>query len=177
MDLPVRMPVLPAHCYSPAPDDGYETRRVVSTTSRQPLQESTGYIQPPHAAWYAQQLEAVTSIPSSIPPMIPPVLRTQSSLGPDYGAPTYTQPQSQRQPHQQQQQQQPRHELQPHGRRRSQGSGNPLMPLLSQQFQTYRRKQADKPDQKWPQILEGWFLDGKFARGEQTRAKRRAVYG
>lgn len=76
-----------------------------------------------------------------------PVLRTQS-LGPDYGAPTYTRSQL-------------RHELQLHGRRKQQDS-NPLMPLLSHNFQSYRKKQADKLDQKWPEELEGFFLDGKF---------------
>ncbi|KAK4039830.1 regulatory protein abaA [Parachaetomium inaequale] len=95
-------------------------------------------------AWYAQHLEALSSIPSSIPPVIPPVLRTQS-LGPDYGVPA--DPRSQQ-----------RHELHPHGRRRSQGS-NPLMALFTPAFQNYRKKQADKQDQKWPEALEGHFLD------------------
>lgn len=53
---------------------------------------------------------------------------------------------------------------------------NPLMPLLTQAFQNYRKKQADKPDQKWPDVLEGPFLDCKYP--PQTSAtKSRAVYG
>jgi transcriptional enhancer factor len=100
-------------------------------------------------AWYAQHLEALSSIPSSMGPLMTPVLRTQS-LGPDYSAPpAYTRSQQ-------------RHELHVHGRRRDQGS-NPLMPLLSNNFQSYRKKQAGKPDQKWPEEVEGFFLDGKFA--------------
>lgn len=58
---------------------------------------------------------------------------------------------------------QQRHELHLDGGRRVRGT-NPLMPLLTQAFQNYRKKQADKPDQKWPDVLEGPFLDGKCAR-------------
>jgi hypothetical protein len=145
MELPVGLPVLSAQCYSPSPDQGFEDRRGVSS-SRQPLQVSTGNVQHPHMAWYAQHLEALSSVPSSISPAIAPVLRTQS-LGLDYGAPAYGKPQQ-------------RHELHSHGRRRAQGS-NPLMPLLTKDFQNYRKKQEDKPDQKWPEALEGFFLDGK----------------
>lgn len=91
-------------------------------------------------AWYAQSLEALPPTPSSIPPGTPSVTRTPS-LGPDYGrrAVAKARPQHERQ-HQ---------------------ASNPLMPLLSQAFQNYRKKQADKPDQKWPDALEGHFLDGK----------------
>ena len=49
------------------------------------------------------------------------------------------------------------------------------MPLLTKDFQNYRKKQEDKPDQKWPEVLEGFFLDGKSA-GKQRR-RPRAVYG
>ncbi|KAK4154743.1 hypothetical protein C8A00DRAFT_42549 [Chaetomidium leptoderma] len=163
MELPVRLPVLPAQCYSPSPDHGFEGRRGVSAP-RQPLQESTGNIQHPHMAWYAQHLDAL----SSMPPLIPPVLRTQS-LGPDYGAPPgYPRSSSQQ-----------RHKHHPHGRRRSQGI-NPIMPLLNQAFQNYRKKQADKPDQKWPDELEGHFLDAlllipKMGRNKYTM--KQTLYG
>lgn len=126
------------------------------SSSRQPLQVSTGNIQHPHMAWYSQHLEALSSIPSSIPSAIPPVLRTQS-LGPDYGAPAYSKPQ-----------------LHSHGRRRPQGS-NPLMPLLTKDFQNYRKKQEDKPDQKWPEDLEGFFLDGKSC-GQTTAQAEGCVW-
>ncbi|KAK3300244.1 uncharacterized protein B0H64DRAFT_421514 [Chaetomium fimeti] len=161
MELQVGLPVLSAQCYSPSPDHEFEGRRAVSS-SRQPLQESTGNIQHPHMAWYAQHLEALSSIPSSIPPVIPPVLRTQS-LGPDYGAPSYARSQQ-------------RHELHSHGKRRAQGS-NPLMPLLTKDFQNYRKKQEDKPDQKWPEMLEGFFLDGrsKYTMKQQTNGRNQLI--
>jgi hypothetical protein len=96
-------------------------------------------------AWYAQQLDALSSIPPAIP--APPVLQTQS-FGPECGTPaTYTRPQ------------QERLDVHLHRRRRVQGT-NPLMPHLTQAFQNYRKKQASKPDQKWPDVLEAPFLDG-----------------
>lgn len=52
---------------------------------------------------------------------------------------------------------------------------NPMMPLLTQAFQNYRKKQADKPDQKWPDVLEGPFLDGKHSSKHWTPS--RAVCG
>lgn len=155
MGLPVRIPFHPAQCYAPSPDHGFGDRRGVQT-SRQPLQESTGNIQHPHMAWLPQHLEAL----SSIPPLIPPVLRTQS-LGTEYGTPAYPRTQQ-------------RHEQHRHGRRRQQGI-NPLMPLLTQAFQNYRKKQADKPDQKWPDVLEGPFLDGNYL--ANIRSESRAVNG
>ena len=94
-------------------------------------------------AWYAQHLEALSSIPSSIP--APPILRTQS-LGTEYGTAGFARLQQRHEPHQ-------------HGRRKL-PCVNPLMPLLTQSFQNYRKKQADKPDQKWPVVLERPFLDG-----------------
>ncbi len=148
MELPLRLPVLP-QCYSPSPDRGFEGHHGVSAP-RQPLQESAGNAQQPHMAWYAQHLGAISSIPPSIP--VAPVLRTQS-LGPDCSAAGYSRSQQ-------------RHELHLHGRRRAQGI-NPLMPLLTQAFQNYRKKQADKPDQKWPDVLEGPFLDGKYPRSRR----------
>jgi hypothetical protein len=147
MELPVRLPVLPAQCYSPSPDHGFDSRRGLSA-SRQPLQESTGNIQHPHTAWYTQHLETLSSVPSSIPPLAPPVLRTQSLVS-EYGATAYS-----RSHH--------RHEPQMQGRRGSRGV-NPLEPLMSQPFQNYRKKQTGKTDQKWPDVLERPFLDGKSA--------------
>lgn len=35
------------------------------------------------------------------------------------------------------------------------------MPLLTHAFQNYRKKQAEKTEQKWPDVLEAPFLDGK----------------
>lgn len=85
------------------------------------------------------------------PPILtPPVVPTQS-LGPTYGAP----PPFPRTPD--------RHQLQLHARRRKVDI-NPLW-LYWQQFQTYRKKQDEKDDkagQKWPQVLEDAFLDGKL---------------
>lgn len=49
------------------------------------------------------------------------------------------------------------------------------MPLLTQAFQNYRKKQADKPDQKWPDVLEGPFLDGNYL--ANIRSESRAVNG
>ncbi|KAK4238285.1 hypothetical protein C8A03DRAFT_43929 [Achaetomium macrosporum] len=178
MELPVRLRVLPPHYYSPSPDHTvFEGRRGV-LSSRQALQESTGNIQHPqphHMAWFAQQLEALSSIPPSLSPLpslpslapstlAPPVLRTQS-LGPENGdAPTYARPQQQR------------HDLDHlhvhlHGRRRLQQETNPLMPLLTQAFQNYRKKQADKADQKWPDALEGPFLDALLLIPQMRRKK------
>ncbi|KAK4105737.1 hypothetical protein N658DRAFT_513115 [Parathielavia hyrcaniae] len=155
MELPMRLPILSTQCYSPSADHGFESRRRLST-SRQPLQESTGNIQHPHMAWYAQQLEALSSVPSSIPPLGPPVLRTQSLVS-EYGATAYSRSQH-------------RPEAYPHGRRRSHGT-NPLMPLMSQAFQNYRKKQSDKPDQKWPEVLEAPFLDALLLIPQMGRKK------
>lgn len=141
MELPVRLPVLPPQCYSPS-SDHFEGPNGISA-SRQPLQESTGNAQHPHMAWYAQHLEAFSSVPPSVP--TPPILRTQS-LGPEYGTPPDSRSQQ-------------RLGLHLHARPRLHAT-NPLMPLLTQAFQNYRKKQADKPDQKWPDVLEGPFLDG-----------------
>ncbi|KAK4248015.1 regulatory protein abaA [Corynascus novoguineensis] len=143
--------------YSPSPDYRHEGCRPGSPCG-QPLQESTANIQHPQIAWYAQHLEALPSIPSSIPPVIAPILPTQS-LGPDKGAPAY--PRSQQ-----------RHGLHPHGRRQRHEQGsNPLMPLLTQAFQNYRKKQADKPEQKWPEVLEGHFLDALLLIPQMGRSK------
>lgn len=142
MELPVRPPILPSQCYPPSLDYGPEGCHGV-LASRKPLSESTGNAQHPHMAWFAQHLDTLSSMPPSIP--TPPVLRTQS-LAPEYGALPYTKLQR-------------RHEPDVHGRGGPQGA-NPLMPLLPQSFQNYRKKQADKPDQKWPEILEGHFIDG-----------------
>jgi hypothetical protein len=49
------------------------------------------------------------------------------------------------------------------------------MALFTPAFQNYRKKQADKPDQKWPEALEGHFIDGES--GKQTNHKSGAVYG
>ncbi|KAK4129465.1 hypothetical protein N657DRAFT_660802 [Parathielavia appendiculata] len=143
MELPMSLPVLSTQCYSPSADHGFEGRRGLST-SRQPLQESTGNIQHPHMSWYAQQLEAHSSVPSSIPPLGPLILRTQSTVS-EYCATAPSRSQH-------------RHGAYLHGRRRSHGT-NPLMPFLSQAFKNYRKKQSDKHDQKWPDVLETPFLD------------------
>jgi hypothetical protein len=54
------------------------------------------------------------------------------------------------------------------GRRRSQQQQqqqqqqtHPFLTLLGPAYQTYRKKQEDKPDQKWPMELEAPFFDGK----------------
>jgi hypothetical protein len=65
--------------------------------------------------------------------------------------------------------------LHAHGWRRPQQDLNPLMPLFTQAFQNYRKKQKGKPDsdQKWPDVLEAPFLDGTWqtsvTRGHGTR--------
>ncbi|KAL2134140.1 hypothetical protein VTI74DRAFT_902 [Chaetomium olivicolor] len=162
MELPLELSGLPPQCYSPSPDQGLEGRRG-EPTSRQPLEESTSNVQDPHTAWYAQHLEALSSITQSIP--APSVLRTQS-FGSEYGTPAFSKSQQ-------------RHELHLHGRRRLQGT-NPLMPLLTQAFQNYRKKQADKPDQKWPDVLEGPFLDALILIPQMKRKKytmRQTLFG
>jgi transcriptional enhancer factor len=54
-------------------------------------------------------------------------------------------------------------QLQQQGRNFKRSSGiNPLW--LSPEFQNYRKRQAEKDDksgQKWPEVLEEAFLDGK----------------
>ena len=154
MGLPLEIPFHQARCYAPLPDHGFEVRRGVAT-SRRPLQESTGNIQNPHMAWFPQQLEAL----SSMPPLMAPVLRTQS-VGSEYGTSAYSRTK--------------RHDQHGHGGRRPQGT-NPLMPWSSQAFQNYRKKQAGKPDQKWPEVLERPFLDGNSL--SKHRAEPRAMNG
>ncbi|SPQ18053.1 e7c7de85-27a1-4ff5-b479-e02e431e7c2e [Thermothielavioides terrestris] len=104
----------------------------------------------------------------------PPVLRTQS-LGPGYGAATaYASASTGTSARTQQ-----RHDLRLQSRRRAQGV-NPLMPLLTQAFQNYRKKQAGKSDQKWPEVLEGPFLDALILVPQMGRKKytmRQTQYG
>ncbi|KAL2180251.1 uncharacterized protein P884DRAFT_315607 [Thermothelomyces heterothallicus CBS 202.75] len=145
-------------CYSPLPNHEHEDRHPGSPC-RQCLQEWAGNIQLPHMAWYGQQFEVLSSIPPSIPPvMAAPVLRTQS-LGPDYGTPAYPGNRTQQ-----------RQEARLRGRKQGRGS-NPLMPLLTQAFQNYRKKQADKSEQKWPEALEGHFLDALLLIPQMGRSK------
>ncbi|KXX80450.1 Regulatory protein abaA [Madurella mycetomatis] len=153
MDLPARLPILPSQCYPQSLDHGPEGYHGVPP-SRKPLRESTGNAQHPHMAWFAQHLDTLSSMPPSIP--TPPVLRTQS-LVPEYGALPYTKLQR-------------RQESDVHGRGRPQGA-NPLMPLLPQSFQNYRKKQEDKPDQKWPEVLEGHFIDALLLIPQMRRKK------
>jgi len=152
MEIPVRLPVLPSQCYSPTADYGLERHHGVSG-SRPPLRESTGNAQQSQMAWYAERMRQIGSVgsgggglaptTSSIP--TPPIVPTQS-LTSKYGASSYPGP-PQRQ-----------HSF-GYSRRRMYGE-NPLM--LTQAFQNYRKKQADKPEQKWPDVLEEAFVDGRF---------------
>ncbi|KAK4193444.1 hypothetical protein QBC35DRAFT_469107 [Podospora australis] len=173
MEIPVRLPVLPSQCYSPSPDYGLENRHGVPT-SRQPLRESNGNAQHPHMVWYEQirQLGGVntnglTSMLPSIP--TPPILPTQS-LVQDYGSSA-----SSPYPRSQSRQVHPYG----HARRRMYGD-NPLMPLLTQAFQNYRKKQADKTEQKWPDILEEAFVDAMLLIPQIRRKKytiKQQLYG
>lgn len=152
----MRLPVLPSQCYSTSPDDGVEGRHGTSA-SRQPLRESTGNAQYSHMAWYSEQIRqlgaasGLASMSPSIP--TPPIVPTQS-FGPDYGSSTPSVYGRQQQ----------RHHYQGHrvtNFRRRQFEENPLIPLLPTAFQNYRKKQADKTDQKWTDVLEWGFIDGK----------------
>lgn len=152
----MRFPVLPSQCYSTSPDDGVEGRHGTSA-SRQPLRESTGNAQYSHIAWYSEQIRqlgaasGLASMSPSIP--TPPIVPTQS-FGPDYGSSTPSVYGRQQQ----------RHHYQGHrvtNFRRRQFEENPLIPLLPAAFQNYRKKQADKTDQKWTDVLEWGFIDGK----------------
>ncbi|KAK0670755.1 hypothetical protein QBC41DRAFT_387817 [Cercophora samala] len=152
----MRLPVLPSQCYSPSPDDGLEGRHGTSA-SRQPLRESTGNAQYSHMAWYSEQIRqlgAANGLASMSPSMpTPPIVPTQS-FGPDYGSSTSSVYGRQHQ----------RHHYQGHrvtNIRRRLFEENPLIPLLPAAFQNYRKKQADKTDQKWSDVLEWGFIDGK----------------
>jgi hypothetical protein len=53
------------------------------------------------------------------------------------------------------------HKLQVQQRQLQNGSIDGVNPIyLSPEFKEYRRRQAEKPDQKWPDLLEDAFLDG-----------------
>ncbi|KAK4196882.1 hypothetical protein QBC40DRAFT_257547 [Triangularia verruculosa] len=163
----MRLPVLPSQCYSPSPDDELEGRHG-TTVPRQPLQESTGNAQYSQMAWYSEQMRQLStanglaSMSPSIP--TPPIVPTQS-FGPDYGSSTssiYGRPHHQR------------HHYQGHrvtNTRRRLLEENPLMPLLPAAFQNYRKKQADKGDQKWPDVLEWGFIDALLLIPQMKRKK------
>jgi len=94
--------------------------------------------------------ERLSSMPPSI--LTPPIVPTQS-LGSTYGSSAFTRSQD-------------RHQSQLLERRKK-VDVNPLW-LYWQQFQNYRKKQDEKDDksvQKWPQVLEDAFLDGKMSPG------------
>ncbi|KAK0748060.1 hypothetical protein B0T21DRAFT_379979 [Apiosordaria backusii] len=163
--LAMRLPVLPSQCYSPSPDYGLEGRHGTSA-SRQPLRESTGNAQHSHMAWYSEQIPqlAATNGLASMSPSIPtpPIVPTQS-FGPDYGSASlvYGRPQQ-------------RHHLQGHrvtNIRRRLFEENPLIPLLPAAFQNYRKKQADKTDQKWSDVLEWGFIDALVLIPQMKRKK------
>jgi len=137
----------PSQCRSrsSSPDFTLEQRHG-SSVQRQPLQESSGNAQQQYGALVrSSPYHGLDYHLSAIPS--PPILPTQplsSSYGPP---PTHSRLQQRQQMHLQ-------------GRRRRHGI-NPIW--LSPQFQTYRRKQADRhdrPDQIWPDVLEDAFLDG-----------------
>ncbi|KAK4647785.1 uncharacterized protein QC761_104390 [Podospora bellae-mahoneyi] len=162
----MRLPVLPSQCYSTSPDDGVEGRRGTSA-SRQPLRESTGNAQYSHMAWYSEQIRqlgaasGLASMSPSIP--TPPIVPTQS-FGPDYGSSTPSVYGRQQQ----------RHHCQGHrvtNFRRRQFEENPLIPLLPAAFQNYRKKQADKTDQKWTDVLEWGFIDALLLIPQMKRKK------
>ncbi len=132
--------------------------------ARQPLGESTGNAQQPaHSSRAArlcsQSLSILTTVPPSIP--TPPVVPTQSfdlHYGRAAGNPRLRQYQVQAQ-------------MQGQGQGRRQRHGiNPI--YLSAGFQAYRRKQAEKDAQIWPDILEDAFLDGEWGRAV-LRTRRR----
>ncbi|KAK3996861.1 hypothetical protein QBC44DRAFT_339050 [Cladorrhinum sp. PSN332] len=160
MELPVRLPVLPSQCYSSTRDYGLESHHGVST-SRQPLRESTGNAQNSQMAWYAERMRQIGAVNGLTPmsPSIPtpPIVPTQSLVS-EYGSSAYSIPP------------QRHHSVHSHGRTRPYGD-NPLMPLLTQAFQNYRKKQADKSEQKWPDVLEEAFVDALILIPQMKRKK------
>jgi len=150
MDFPLRAPVLASQCYSPTVDYHLESC-YGSIAPRQPLGESTGNAQRGQLGAlrraYIRRPGPLSSMPPSI--LTPPIIPTQS-LGPTYGPPVPSRLHD-------------RHQSQQQDRRKV--DVNPLW-LYWQQFQTYRKKQDekdDKSDQKWPQVLEDAFLDGRLS--------------
>ncbi|KAL1835741.1 hypothetical protein VTJ49DRAFT_6146 [Mycothermus thermophilus] len=198
MELAIQIPhVLPEHCSATSSPDqhhhhhhhhrsGYEDQCApqlssTSSSTRQPLQESTVNIQhhpSPHMAWHAQQQQQrqqqtqqdVLSPLSPAPGLMPPIFRAQSSsslvgaadYGLAYASSGSSSSSSRSQSHQHQKLQHPQ---QQHGggsrRMKSSDVWHPLLPFLGQAYQNYRKKQEDKPDQKWPIELEVKFIDGK----------------
>lgn len=149
MEIPVRLPVLPSQCYSPTVDYGLERHHGVSG-SRRPLRESTGNAQQSQMAWYAERMRQIGAVGGgSLAPMTPsiptPLIVPTQSLVSKYGSLSYPRPPQ-------------RHHSFGYNRRRMYGE-NPL--ILTQAFQNYRKKQADKPEQKWPDVLEEAFVDGR----------------
>jgi len=102
---------------------------------------------------------SLSSVALTPPILTPPIVPTQS-LGLQYrGEKGYGHGHG----HQQMQLQHHGHQHAYHHVRRRRVDINPLW-LYWQQFQTYRKKQDEKDDkqgQKWPQVLEDAFLDGK----------------
>ena len=161
MEHQLQLPILPSQCHSSSnyvaeSSDGH-------ATVRQPLQESAGNAQHgemqrdldrllSNQARRAQIDVRRSSNHSPITPSIltPPIVPTQA-LGSTYGPPVFTRLQEPHESHLQLQQ-----------RRRRRADINPL--CLYPGFQNDRRKQDEmdhKPDQKWPQVLEDAFLEGK----------------
>ncbi|KAK4231721.1 regulatory protein abaA [Podospora fimiseda] len=165
MQLPVRLPVFPSQCYYPTTEYRLESHHHgVSAASRQPLGESTGNAQHSQMAWYAERIPQIgavnglTSMSPSIP--TPPIVPTQQSLVSEYGSSSaYARPPQQR-----------HHSVHGYGRRRPYGD-NPIMALLTQAFQNYRKKQADKSEQKWPDVLEEAFVDALVLIPQMKRKK------
>jgi len=89
---------------------------------------------------YSQGSPLTSRPPPSWPILVPPIVPTQSmwSLYNSTG-----------------------HKLQVQQRQLQNGSIDGVNPIyLSPEFKEYRRRQAEKPDQKWPDLLEDAFLDG-----------------
>ncbi|KAK5663508.1 hypothetical protein OQA88_3938 [Cercophora sp. LCS_1] len=144
MQLPLRVPILPAQCYPPPAD--FMVENCHNGGARQPLGESTGNAQlNGFGRLYNHRPSPLASMAPSM--LTPPIVPTQS-LSSGYGPSVYAK-------------QYEHHQLQLHARRRR-SDINPLW-LYCQPFQTYRKKQDEKDDktgQKWPQVLEDAFLDG-----------------
>ena len=149
MELSLRLPILPSQCYSPLADYTLEHNHG-HTAARQPLRESTGNAQHDRlGALVRPYSHRPTPLSTVAQPMPTPLIVPSQALHPAYGSPASMK--SHRY-----------HQLRSLKRRRP--DVNPFW-LYWQQFQTSRKKQGEKDNesgQKWPQVLEDAFLDGKI---------------
>ncbi|KAJ9151744.1 Regulatory protein abaA [Pleurostoma richardsiae] len=166
MELP--RSVLPSQRFSPPPDYPYDQSHHDLSSSRQPLTESDGNGQQQHhhhqnvgPLTLCSQASSLTSASPSLRSIpTPPIVPTQS-----VGSPYNTTGLRLRRQHSQLQ-------------KRSKYGVNPI--YLSPEFKQYRERQADKSDQKWPDLLEDAFLDALLLIPQMGRRKfsmKKQLYG